>query len=308
MVDIIGVDFSGANEKRVVNTWVTKAQLQDHELVIESCRPIKRDDLKNLLLHLPNHAVAAMDFPFSVPIGFAKSWAPAAEDMPHLWSAAATIKYDAFERKCNEYTNQANENKHPLRIGDLYSSLPLSILNLRMRRMTFYGMKLLHHLWESASGFRVPPLNESGRKGPVLLEVMPGAALEVLGLPYKLYKNGPKKQDNRNKILESLGSKSKVKITNLAPFAETHRSNNDALDSLVAAVVAALWDLDKLQFRSPSCGPTNLPIDSKGLIRSRRAAKEALDIPQLEAARREGWVYVPENPPVTSHQLPATVN
>jgi hypothetical protein len=294
MVRIIGVDFSGANEKRVVNTWVTEAQSQDHELVIEHCRPIKRDDLKTLLSCLPHSAVAAMDFPFSVPMGFANFWAPATNDMPHLWSAAASIEYDAFERNCNEYisqaSNQANGNKHPLRIGDLYSSLPLSVLNLRMRRMTFYGMKLLHHLWESPSGFRVPPLYESAHKGPVLLEVMPGAALEVLGLPFKLYKNGAKKQDNRSKILESLGSKSTMKITNLGTFKETYRSNDDALDSLVAAVVAALW-VAKRKFRCPSCAPTIVTsIDKK---RAARASKEALGMRQEEAARLEGWIYVP---------------
>ena len=306
MVKIIGVDFSG--DKRDTNTWITEGQLQGAELTISDCRSIKRADLVGKLT-VESYAVAAMDFPFSVPIAFARYWQPDSGEMPDLWSTATNMKLGDFNAKCESYAAKMEKGKkHPLRIGDLYSIRPLSCLNTRIRPMTFYGMQMLHRLWESASGFRVPPLDDSGRNGPVLLEVMPGAALEVLGLPYKLYKNGPKKQDNRSKILESLGSKSGVKITNLGTFEEKYRSNDDALDSLVAAVVAALWDLDNLQFRSPSCDPTNPPRDPKSLARNRRAAEKARNMPQVEAARREGWIYVPEKPPATSHQLPATVN
>ena len=304
MVKVIGVDFSGGDEKREVNTWITEGWSEHGNLTIECCRPTTRAELENVLIDkdLPDNTVVAMDFPFSVPQDFAAYWKPAADEMPYLWCAAAKIeKYQDFKRKYadNYMDMKAEGKKHPLRIGDLYSSKPLSCLNTLILPMTFHGMQMLHRLWKSDRDFRVPPLDESDRNGTVLLEVMPGAALEAFRLPSERYKNITKNiskleiDKNREKILHGLGSKSKVKLTNLSRFSGTYLSHHDGLDSLVAAVVAAQW-VDKRRFHCPSCNPTIItPIDKK---RANRASKDALDLPQVQAARLEGWIYLPMPP------------
>ena len=301
MVKIVGVDFSGGDEIQGSGTWITEGQLEKGKFVIECCRPTRRDELENVLKDLPDGAVAAMDFPFSVPKALSDYWNLGSEEMPDLWCAAATMHWDGFKTKCNNYMNGQKEGyKHPLRIGDLFSNEPMSCLNKRIMPMTFYGMELLHRLWESKRGFRVPPLHASRHKGPVLLEVMPGAALETFRLPSERYKNVTKKigrleiGNNRNTILLELEDRSEVEITNLDRFCGTYLSHHDGLDSLIAAVVAARWKTNESQFNHPSCYPTDcrkLPNPR----RCRRASKAALAMPQKEAARLEGWIYMPSS-------------
>ena len=293
MVKIIGVDFSG--DKRDTNTWITEGQLQGAELTISDCRSIKRADLIGKLT-VESYAVAAMDFPFSVPIAFARYWQPDSGEMPDLWSTATNMKLCDFNAKCEGYAAQMEKGKkHPLRIGDLYSIRPLSCLNTRIRPMTFYGMQMLHGLWESASGFRVPPLDDSGRNGPALLEVMPGAAMESFGLLYGQYKdNGDANEikENRKAILRELASRSNVGIANLDAFRGIYLTSHDGLDSLVAAVVAARWELAKSKFHHP----TDTRKDCSKLPdpnRCNRASEEALTMTEEEAAKREGWIYMP---------------
>ena len=224
---VMGVDFSGADEKRGSNTWITQGQLENDKLSIECCRPTTRAELENILKDkdLPDNTVAAMDFPFSVPKAFADYWKPGSKTMPDLWSAAAAIDWNDFRTKCKDYMNgQKRGDKHPLRIGDLHSNEPKSCLNTRIMPMTFHGMNTLRRLWKSDTRFRVPPLNESGRNGPVLLEVMPGAALEAFQLPSDRYKNVTKTisrlqiEENRKKILLELEAQSGVEIVNLDYF------------------------------------------------------------------------------------------
>ena len=301
MVKIIGVDFSGADETSGVNTWITEGQLEGSQLKITGCpRSIKRKDLTELLLSCySSDTVAAMDFPFSVPWDFAQYWKPNTNKMSELWCAAAKLKPSDFYTKCSGYAaNMPKGKKHPLRIGDLCSSKPLSCLNNRMKPMTFHGMQMLHHLWKSKSEFRIPPLDDFGRRGPVLLEVMPGAVLESFGLLYEPYKNVTKTTSkseidkNRKKILERLENKSRVEITNLNDFMGTYLNHHDGIDSLVAAVVAARWKINQSQFNRPARTPTDCSKLSNPR-RCDRASEDALEMTELEAARLEGWIYAP---------------
>ena len=305
MVKIIGVDFSGADEEKVgVNTWITEGHLEGGGLEIIDCHPIRRNDLTKLLKDQPNDTVAAMDFPFSVPQEFAEYWQrtnsgiPRFKSMTQIWEVAKGMKLIDFETKCKSYANLKRiGEKHPLRVGDLYSSKPMSCLNSRMAPMTFHGMQMLHWLWKS--GCRVPPLNGVGHKKATLLEVMPGAALKSFGLPagqpppdedYKKGKDHPVILANRRKILAKLADCSKVPLPNLAKFRDEYIYSDDALDSLVAATVAAQWAA-KRHFHCPSCNPTTITsIDNK---RAARASMDALAMPQVKAARLEGWIYVP---------------
>ncbi len=285
-IPVLGVDFSGARADK--NTWVTQGVLDGGVLTLEYCEPTPRARLADVLACLPSDAVAALDFPFSVPTVFAEWWLPgasAALDMPQLWAAAAAMEFDEFVSLRDDFVAEHGE---PLRRGDLYFPECYSCLhkaNPNMVPMTFRGMQMLNGLWRA--GCRVPPLPEQGRNGPELLEAMPGAALRAFKLPHKGYKKGRHSTELRLKILEGLESRSGIKVTNLASFRDGCIGSDDCLDSVVAAVTACLWVRDQDLFRLPQDGPGDAtrrggipnPPDPSGN--------------ELAIARLEGWLYAP---------------
>jgi len=141
--------------------------------------------------------------------------------------------------------------------------------------MTFRGMQMLARLWPA--GCDVPPLPSQNAGKAVLLEVMPGAVLRSLGLPFKGYKNGKRRLDLRRTILDNLPDVSPVGLPNLHEFREACMASHDCLDSVVAALAAALWSIDPGLFRLPSTDGD--PEDS-------------LSVPE-SILRLEGWLYAP---------------
>lgn len=282
---IVGVDFSGARADNA--TWVSRALLdEDGGLQLLSSEPIRRAELADLLASLPSETVAALDFPYSVPQQFAEFWVPGATEMPELWAEAEDMEFADFLRLRDEFCSQHGE---PMRRGDLYFPECYSCLhkfNPNMVPMTFRGMRMLHHLWNA--GCRVPPLPDHGRIGPLLLESMPGAVINALGLPHKGYKNGNRRYELRQKILESLEIRSGINISNLSEFKSRYLENHDCLDSLVAAVAAALWNGDPARFRRPGDGEEVAAPHSR-----RRASPAVMAMAELDAARLEGWIYAP---------------
>ena len=237
-MQIFGVDFSGARADR--NTWLTQGVLlNDGSLVLEECRPVKRRELEDLLRNTQGPAVAAMDFPFSVPLDFSRSLAPEAKTMRDMWQAVSKMKYDEFQNQCKEFVAH---NGEPKRIADIHfpeSFSPLHRVNPNMVPMTFRGMQMLNSLWDDVCS--VPPLTSNPERQITLLETMPGAALKDFGLPHKGYKKGKQALEKRKKILKELSSRSSVPLPNLSSFEASCLRSDDCLDSLVAAVVAALW-------------------------------------------------------------------
>lgn len=285
---IIGVDFSGAKANN--STWVTQAILDKDCLRIEYCwRPSPKgeeahDSLEKLLLKLPCNAVAAMDFPFSVPQSFARELANGATTMCAVWRAVAAreMRYLEFVGLRDKFVKHCGEMK---RRGDGYFGGPISPLKTggpNMLPMTFYGMQMLHRLWNADRSFRVPPLQESGRTGPVLLETMPGVLLRAFGLPAENYKNknksnGYNPEKVRREILNGLPSRVKdtAGLSLAIPDQQLQKciDNDDCLDSLVAAIGAAMWAKSPADFL--------LPKD------------EASPDGELQTARLEGWIYAP---------------
>ena len=281
---IVGVDFSGAKSDSA--TWATRAAMEGDGLRILSSQPLKRADLAELLANLPGNTVAALDFPFSVPHDFAKAWQPSAESMPALWRAAVQMEYEEFLALRDAFCAERGE---PMRRGDLYFPECYSCLhkfNPNMVPMTFRGMQMLDHLWQA--GCRVPPLSDDGRTGPLLLESMPGAVINALDLPHKGYKNGKRQQCLRMEVLDGLPERSRVPIVNLEKIRSLYLESHDCLDSLVAAVAAALWARDPACFRRPGDTPEGPLV--KG---PRKASPEAMSMAELDAARLEGWIYAP---------------
>ena len=281
---IVGVDFSGAKADNA--TWVTQAIVDGSGLRLISSQLMRRADLAELLPSLPSETVAALDFPYSVPQQFADYWVPGAVEMPELWWESATMEFADFLRLRDEFCSQHGE---PMRRGDLYFPECYSCLhkfNPNMVPMTFRGMQMVHILWNA--GCRVPPLNDSGRTGPLLLESMPGAVINSFGLPHKGYKNGARRFDLRRQILDGLSARSGVVLPNLDEFRDRYLESHDCLDSLVASVAAALWVRDPSLFRCPGDNGETTPI-----LARRHASPGAMAMTELAAARLEGWIYAP---------------
>lgn len=285
---IIGVDFSGAERENKSATWLAQGRLEGNTFTIEHCHPIIRADLTHKLASLDGPAVVGMDFPFSVPEGFANFWREQhhcsfnqCERMPDLWAAASAEKRVGFEgiagrfegmafRKCDHYVPGA---KSPLKAKGNPIMLP----------MTFQGMKMLHQLWQgSETGktgrqLRVAPLHSDLNPDAVtLLEVMPGATLDHLGIRRTGYR-GEAVSETRQRVLTKLLCKARalgvpVKFTDRAGLYQTIRANDDARDAVVAAITAALWDKDKSLFHRPE--------DVDGL--------------DWKKVKLEGWLYAPK--------------
>ena len=297
----MGVDFSGAGEKSDVGkTWLTIGLLDtegsfDSErgsLILLSCKPVSREELTELLKSLPGDAVAALDFPFSVPVAFSGLLGHPNSEMPSLWQSVAEMRREEFIARRDEFV-QVNDEL--LRAGDLHVPGCYSCLhkaNPNMVPMTFHGMETLHHLRKA--GCRVPPLEDDGCHRATLLEVMPGAALKAFGLPDKGYKGGQAAFENRQRILRGLHKIASVKVLNLGDFHEHSMFSDDALDSIAAAVVAALWIIDESDsaFKIPSEHRT--VADAIAKYRGKRRISPGIDhLTEEEAARKEGWIYVP---------------
>ena len=284
-MQILGVDFSGARDDR--HTWLTGGNLIGDALTLSECRAVTRAELTARLSSLSGPAVAALDFPFSVPESFARYWQPEAVTMPDLWAAAARLELADFVALRDRFVARWGE---PKRRGDrlypeCYSCLHKA--NPNLVPMTFHGMKMLHQL--GAGNFGVPPLVLSARRAAVpvtLLEAMPGAALRCLGLPYKGYKNGVRAAQLRQLILEGLGRQTLAPLVNLPEFLELARNNHDCLDSIVAALTAALWVLHPAAFRCPP-PPGHPDFDPVTLL--------------------EGWLYAPSRVTAQSRRIGSTL-
>ena len=188
---IIGVDFSGARADR--NTWVAEGELNGNVLTIENCRPITRVDLTNELAGLSEPTVAAMDFPFSVPVEFAHHWQPNAQAMPDLWRVAADMDIAGFTNMRDGFMEgREMEPRRPCDPPESFS--PLHKVRPNLVPMTFRGMQMLHTLSDllAPGVVWVPPLMEPPGYSITLLEVMPGATLRSFGLPHTGYKDTPR--------------------------------------------------------------------------------------------------------------------
>ena len=250
---IMGVDFSGARLDR--NTWLAEGFLEGNALFLEYCRRVGRGELAGILSEIDGPTVAALDFPFATPREFSQFWRPDAIAMPDLWAAAAGLELTDFVALRGEFVARYGELKRACDPPESYSCLHQA--NPNMVPMTFRGMQLLHRLWNgpTVNPVFVPPLPAPSRPGPgpttTLLEVMPGAALRRLGLPFKGYKNGAKAGELRRQILAELPRRAAPVAVDLDDLREICLANHDALDAVVAAIAAALWAIEPARFAVP---------------------------------------------------------
>ena len=293
---IIGVDFSGA-QREVGKTWIARGRLGgNNTLTLENPHRISRLALTNELAGLDEPAVAAMDFPFSVPAEFANCWQEqdvlaAGWGMPNLWAASDT-EWAAFEATVfyfGERPRRRDERKWPVRECDKDIPIAQSPLkpegNPTMLPMTFRGMRVLDCLWRCpAVRVSVPPLPDPSPHGSgeplTLLEVMPGATLRSFRLPHTGYKDNARftpeqreqRRETRQYILNELPQRTNPLTVNLpGDVYVSCIGNDDALDAVVAAITAALWAEFPAGFRHPP----------------------QPDHPGYQTALLEGWLYAP---------------
>lgn len=245
---VIGVDFSGDKSEGSKITWFAEGNLSGGGLLkLEICCPITRKDLTHKLASLKQPAVVAMDFPFSVPREFANFWVPTARTMPDLWAAT---QRDSFSTRRDEFVRLRWEQKRTCDPPE--SKSPLKRHNPDMGPMTIWGMRMLDCLWHCRTvSVSVLPLPESSPHGsghPVkLLEVMPGATLRSLKLPYTGYKAKDrieKRQEILNKLPNLAQQVASVQVVGLSAKGDIYKKceeSDDALDSVIAAITAALW-------------------------------------------------------------------
>ena len=273
MTTIVGVDFSGHRDDR--NTWVALGRLDsDGALRLDSVQPARRADLHDLLTTIPTPAVVALDFPFGVPARFAADLSPKRplRAMPDLWRTVSGMSADDFLAARDRFVADNGELK---RSGDTRhfpeSYSPLHRVNPNMLPMTYEGIRLLYRWREDhPQRWHVPPLEPPPRPADTvtLLELMPGAFLKAVGLPYKGYKKGRRASELREKIIGTLADASGVPLPSLDSLRMGCHANDDFLDSVVAAAGAACWAQGSDRFRHPQ--PDELAL-----------------------ARLEGWIYVP---------------
>jgi hypothetical protein len=133
---------------------------------------------------------------------------------------------------------------------------PLNTAQPNMLPMTFYGMRMLYHL-KDVPGFCVHPTPNNRRTGPLLMEVMPGAALRAFGLPDKTYKSSINALRERQTIVEKLADRSRLQLPNLEEYYDHCMFSDDAIDSIVATAVAAKWARGD-NFTHPNTNPSSV--------------------------------------------------
>ena len=275
MTTIIGVDFSGAQADN--NTWFTRGALDGTCLTLETCARISRADLTTTLAACSGPTIAALDFPFATPRAFVDYWIPGSTAMPDLWAKAARMDYASFLELRDAFVSDHGEPKRACDPPESYSCLHM--VNPIMVPMTFRGMQMLHDLWfgNSVNAISVPPLPEYSRTGTsgvtVLLEVMPGAVLRRLGLPFKGYKGGQRAGERRLSIVDELPGRASPILFEFGALRDVAVGSHDALDSIVAAVAAAMWAVTPERFPKPP-----------------KRGQEGFD----PAVMLEGWLYAPE--------------
>ena len=296
---IVGVDFSGARDDG--KTWITQGFIETEDsfdlkkgsALLLSCEPVPRQELIERLKSLPEDAVAALDFPFSVPIEFSEFLGCPNSEMPELWRSVSAMGREGFVARRDAFVRDKGE---PLRAGDLHVPGCYSCLhkaNPNMVPMTFHGMEMLHTLWNQTN-CQIPPLKEYKRNATTLVEAMPGAALRAFQLPDKGYKRGQTAFEDRRKILRGLRRVSDVKVVNLPDFHEHSMFSDDALDSIVAAVVAALWVTDESDTAFIRPSKQRKVADAFAEYKGKRKISPGVGhLTEEEAARKEGWIYVP---------------
>ncbi len=274
MTTIIGVDFSGA--ARDQDTWLAQGQLDGGNLLLDRVQPIRREDLYQHMLEIAVPAVAAMDFPFGLPEEFL-GYIGVGGDFQTIADIWPVVRHTDWQDLQDVATEFVDEFERPRRVIEHhYAEAKSTLHRIRpdMLLMTHRGADLLTRWWDQRNRppWYVLPLHPApGRdeEALTLMETMPGAFLRSIDLTYRNYKGaGPNAVQNRQRIADDLAANSGIGLPNLDEWRYAYRATDDCLDAVVAAVCAAAWRNQTVQFLLP------------------QHHEEA-------TSQREGWIYAP---------------
>lgn len=234
------MDYSGSVEDN--KTWFVEGTLNGNTLCIEKCEPITREDLKYKLAREKQQVTVAMDFPFGIPERLRRSFPVDTKTPVQLWRIVAKMERCAFVKLQPEWNNEKRKADQPV-------SSSMAPLNLRMVRMTYDGIRMLHDLNRDSLNFHIPPFCQCVHTchPRTLLEVMPSVTLRSLQI-FKYYKTASSERkakesrDNRLSILRKIPEKSGIQFDNLTQFLPLALNYDDCLDAIVAAITAAMWN------------------------------------------------------------------
>ena len=250
MTTLIGVDFSGSQADNA--TWIAMAAVgDDGGIDWQIPFPIRRADLEQLLLTIDGPAVAALDFPFGLPVDFAvtQGFIRWGEGQMDSCDRMSQIPQAEFEQVAREYVAAYGEPRRASDAAPAFS--PLHTTNPNMVPMTYHGMAMLGRILARAQGrFHIPPIPANAARWDVtLVELMPGQLLRARGDRGVGYKNGVNSLQRRHEILsiveEWIGS----------PLPEhvrlAGRANADCLDAVVNLAGALQWHRNPDAFHRP---------------------------------------------------------
>ena len=274
MTLINGIDFSGAQRER--DTWLVQGSLDGNSLTLEHMDRIRREPLLQHLLGIDATAIVAIDVPFGFPEEFLNH---IGIDEHHrsfvdIWPQVAGRTMGQIMVEANHFLAG---RKEPRRVVEEIHGVAKSTLHQfgpDMLTMTYVGAQWLTD-WQRRDKnipwhlLPVHPLPEPEEQAVTMMETMPGAFLTSVGLPHDDYKGNTRAhRETREIIINGLESGSRIKLLNLDEWRDDCLNDDNCLDALSAAVCAAAFKSQTLDFRHPN----NL--------------EEA-------AARREGWLYAP---------------
>ncbi len=248
---LIGVDFSGARDDNA--TWIAVAAVgDDGSIEWQTPFSIRRADLEQLLLTIDDPAVAALDFPFGLPAGFAvtQGFIRWGEGLMDSCDRMSTTDQAEFEEVAREYVATRGEPRRASDVSPAFS--PLHGINPNMRPMTHHGMAMLGRLLARARGrFRIPPLPANSSRAQVtLVELMPGQLLRARGDSGTGYKNGENAPRRRDEILTLLEEWTGASLPEGVRSA--CRANADCLDAVINLAGALAWHRDPSAFVWPT--------------------------------------------------------
>ena len=238
-----GIDLSSQDEK----TWACCITWSAGTATVERLDGNLGDAELTDLIEDAGIGKVGIDVPLGWPVAFAAAVAGHSAD--GSWP-------NSYEHKTDKQYRLRATDRHIQR-KDVLGMSPLSVSTDWIGIPAMRAAALLSRLPERVA------LDGSGK----VVEVYPAAALRRWGLPFRLYK-GKKNAEARGELVDELMSPTFAgRWLSLAAHEEKCRASDDALDALVAALVArASW--------------------TDGLV-------DPIPAPDREAAVREGWIALP---------------
>jgi hypothetical protein len=265
-----GADYSGDMRDPRDGTWLAVVELEDARLRLRRLEAVGRAGLHSVLRDadaaLPGVEAIGLDFPFGLPLGFARRLLGGSFEDGDWWTLARCFERLGrleYLRALQDYRDAHGEEK---RLTDEAAGAfsPLHRVNPDLAPMTYHGIRMIA---EERSRFAVRPFESA--QGRLLLEVYPGGLTRRLDL-----RRGALQGGRPGAILAALAALPMLPVEVESPLAAACLGKRDALDAVLAARCAAAAVLG---------GEADLP--------AARLAPE-----DVTRVRREGWIYGLQDP------------